>query len=213
MTDVLISAATDTKRRTPALATLACGIFGGFTLGVAARAWMRLISDSPEFTWSGTIFIVAGFTVFGTLQSVVAVARTRVRRRWALTTVRVIGIVAMMPLFVAAGAIMFPTVIGAGLARARSDWPRWVRILCVVVALGPVVLVARQLIDDFGWSLHSLAGLLVMLAIYGIIVRSTQFTLEPQADGWRLPRAVRIALLVLTPILFLLALVGAGGIK
>jgi len=188
MTDVIISAQPDTKRRAPALATLAFGIFGGFTLGVCARAWMRLIADDPEFTWSGTLFIVGGITVFGTLQSVVAVARVRFRRRWALTIVRVIGIVGMMPLFVAAGAVMFPTVMGAGLARARSDWPRWVRVLCVVIALGPVALVASQVIGDFGWSLHSLAGLLVMLAIYGIIVWATQFVLAPQLDGWRAPR-------------------------
>jgi len=188
MTDVILSTAPDTKRRAPALATLACGLFGGFVLGAAARAWMRLISDSPEFTWSGTIFIVGGFTVFGLVQSTVALRRRRIRRRWALTIVRVIGIVGMMPLFVAAGAVMFPTVMGAGLARARSDWPRWVRVVCVVVALGPVALVASQVIGDFGWSLHSLAGLLVMLAIYGIIVWATQFVLAPQLDGWRAPR-------------------------
>ena len=213
MTDVIISVVTDTKRRPPALATLACGLFGGFTLGVAARAWMRLITVHPEFTWAGTLFIVGGFTIFGTLQSVVAVARSLVRRRWALTIVRVIGIVAMMPLFLAAGAIMFPTVIGAGLARARSDWPRWVRVLCVVVALAPIALVTSQLIGDFGWSIHSLAGLLVMLAIYGIFVWATRFTFEPQADGWRLPRGVRIALLVLAAMIFVLALVRTGGLK
>ncbi len=213
MTDVITVPAAGTHRGAPALSTLACGVFGGFTLGVAARAWMRLISDDPEFTWAGTLFIIGGFTIFGTLQSIVAVARGRVRRRWALTIVRVLGIVAMMPLFVAAGAIMFPTVMGAGLARARSDWPRWVRVLCVVVALAPIALVASQLVGDFGWSLHSLAGLLMLLVVYGIIVWATRFTFEPQADGWRLPGGVRIALLVLAPILFLLALVGGGGIK
>jgi len=213
MTDVITLAATETKRRPPVLATLACGIFGGFTLGVAARAWMRLISDDPEFTWSGSIFIVAGFTFFGTLQSIVAVARSRVRRRWALSIVRVLGIVGMMPLFVAAGGIMFPTVIGAGLARARSDWPQWVRIVCAVVAVGPVAFVASQLIGDFGWSLQSLVGLLVMLAIYGIIMRATRYTFEPQSDGWRLPRVVRVALLLLIPTLFLLAFVGGGGLS
>ena len=31
---------------------LACGLLGGLVLGVAARAWMRLISEKHEFTWS-----------------------------------------------------------------------------------------------------------------------------------------------------------------
>jgi hypothetical protein len=60
---------------------LAAGLFGGLTLGILARAWMRLISDDPQFTWNGTIFIVGGFTVFGFTQSVVAVGRRRPRRR------------------------------------------------------------------------------------------------------------------------------------
>lgn len=48
---------------TPAntIRTIAAGLFGGLALGVVARAWMRFISDGPEFTWSGTIFILAAF--------------------------------------------------------------------------------------------------------------------------------------------------------
>jgi hypothetical protein len=33
---------------------LAIGLFGGFALGVVSRAWMRLISEDPDFTWNGT---------------------------------------------------------------------------------------------------------------------------------------------------------------
>ena len=53
--------------------------------------------------------------VFGTAQSIVAVARFKTTRRWTLTIVRVVGFVAMLPLFTAAGALMFPTVVGGGL--------------------------------------------------------------------------------------------------
>lgn len=41
------------------------GTLGALALGIIARLWMRLIAPEPDFTWSGTIFIVAGFTVFG----------------------------------------------------------------------------------------------------------------------------------------------------
>jgi len=54
------------------VATLSIGLFGGAALGVTARAWMRFIADHPEFTWTGTMFIVIGFTVFGSTQALVA---------------------------------------------------------------------------------------------------------------------------------------------
>lgn len=213
MTDVITSTTPHARHRSPVLVTLAAGLFGGAALGVAARAWMRLISDDPEFSWAGTLFIIGGFTMFGTLQSIVAAARGRVRRRWLLVVIRVIGIAAMMPLFVAAGAIMFPTVIGAGLARARTDWPRWSRLVCVVVSIGPLGLVASKLVGDFGWSLQSAAGFLIMVLIYGVIIWATRSAFEPQKDGWRLPRRVRTVLLVLVPVVFLLSIVGAGGLQ
>jgi hypothetical protein len=188
-----------------ALPTLATGLTGGFVLGIVARAWMRLIADRPEF-------IIFGFTVFGLAQSIVAVARRRTTRRRALVAVRIAGGVGMLPLFVAAGAVMFPTVLGAGLAFARVEWSRVSRGICLVVAAGPVIFVGSDLIDKFGWSLHMVAGFVVMLAVYGTIIRATRFTLARQADGWRLPRWAVVAIVVLLAIAFLVPLAG-GGIK
>jgi hypothetical protein len=195
-----------------ALPTLATGLTGGFVLGIVARAWMRLITDRPEFSWNGTLFIIFGFTVFGLAQSIVAVARRRTTRRRALVAVRIAGGVGMLPLFVAAGAVMFPTVLGAGLAFARVEWSRVSRGICLVVAAGPVIFVGSDLIDKFGWSLHMVAGFVVMLAVYGTIIRATRFTLARQADGWRLPRWAVVAIVVLLAIAFLVPLAG-GGIK
>ena len=42
------------------------------------------ISEDPEFSWSGTLFIIGGFAVFGLAQSLVAVARRRLARRRTL---------------------------------------------------------------------------------------------------------------------------------
>jgi hypothetical protein len=36
----------------------------GLVLGVIARFWMRWISTDPEFSLSGTIFIVGAFALF-----------------------------------------------------------------------------------------------------------------------------------------------------
>ena len=44
---------------------------GGLALGVISRLWMRWISTDPEFSWSGTIFIVIAFMIFTTNQSIV----------------------------------------------------------------------------------------------------------------------------------------------
>ena len=193
--------------------TLACGLFGGLALGVAARAWMRLISEKAEFTWNGTLFIVLGFTLFGLVQSVVAVARAKVKRRWTLTIVRVVGFVGMLPLFTAAGALMFPTVVGGGLGVARVNWRRVTRALCLVVAVGPVVFVARDLVRSFGWSLRATVGLVGLLVVYAPTTLATRFTFAPQNDGWRLPRWARPTIVVGAGLLIVAVVVASGGFK
>jgi len=183
------------------------GPLAGAALGVAARAWMRLISDDPEFSWSGTIFIIGGFTLFGIGQSIATATRRRARRRWTLTIARVVGAITMMPLFVAAGSVMLPTVLGGGLALTRTNWNRIVRWICLAVALLPVLFVTKDLIDSFGWSLHALAGVIGMLAIYGTIITAAKATFAPQLDGWRLRRWIRNTILVVLslPVLMLVA--------
>ncbi len=182
---------------------LATGLFGGLILGVVARAWMRLISDDPQFTWSGTVFIVGGFTVFGFTQSVVAVVRRRGSRRWTLTIVRVVGIIGLLPLFVGAGALMLPTVVAGGLAKARIEWNNIARWICVAVAAVPVLVVGSGLVGSFGWSLHAAAGFVGMIALYTTIVSATRFTFTAQADGWRMKRWVTITMFVVLGLLLL----------
>ena len=149
---------------------------------------MRLIAEDPEFTWSGTIFIVARVHDLR-LHPIDRRGRHAGERAdvGRLTIARALGAIGFMPLFVGAGVIMLPTVVGGGLAAGRTDWRRVLRVdLSPLLALGPVVLVGSQLVDSFGWSLHALLGFLAMLAIYGTIVAATRFTMEPRADGWKL---------------------------
>jgi hypothetical protein len=176
------------QAKLPALPTLAFGALGGCALGIIARAWMRLISEEPDFTWSGTIFIVAGFTIFGFAQSIAAVVRSRDVRLPVSAIVRTFGTISMLPLFAGAGALMLPTAVGGGLAMARVNWPPIARCLCLVLAGAPVVYVGNDLADAFGWSLRWLAGVLLMLGVYGAIVWATRFTLAARLDGWRLRR-------------------------
>lgn len=199
-------------RRAPSrvVPALAIGLFGGLALGIVARAWMRLIAEDPDFTWDGTIFILGAFTVFGFTQSVAAVVRRRARRRWAVRLGRMLGMIGMLPLFVGAGSIMLPTVVGGGLARARVDWRGYVRVICLLLALGPVVLVGSQLVGSFGWSLHTVAGFLAMLAIYGTIVAATKQTFVAAGTLHVNPR-LRLALLAIAGLMLAYLVVGFVG--
>lgn len=197
-------------RTTP---TVAAGALGGLAVGVIARVWMRLISEDPEFTWAGSVFIVAGFTTFGFAQSIVAVARRRQARRWHLTIARTFGVIAMLPLFVAAGAVMFPTVAGCGLAYARVEWRTITRSLCVLMATGPVLFVANDLAGSFGWSLRTLAGFVIFLAIYATITWATRFTFSAQLDGWRMSPRAKVAVPLLIAVLFTILFFAGGGFK
>ena len=198
----------DARRRVAP--TLAVGLAGGLSLGIVARAWMRLIAEEPAFTWGGTIFIVLGFTIFGLTQSVVAIATGRARRRWTLTIARLIGTVGLMPLFVAAGGLMLPTVIGGGFASARREWRLLARGACAAVASAPVLLVGHDLVQSFGWSLHTIAGFTAMLAVYSTIVWTARFTFAARPDGARLPRWARITGFVVLGLV--LAFFAAGAI-
>ena len=170
-------------------AVVVAGMIGALALGVVARLWMRLISVNPEFTWSGTIGIVTGFAIFGLTQSLSALSHRRRWRPWPARLTRFFGFVGMMPLFIAAGGQMMPTVVFGGLGSWRVRQPRAAQIVCLVVAALPVVFIGRGIIEDFGWSFRSLAGISGLVAIYSIIVGATRATMSRPAKEWRTPRS------------------------
>jgi hypothetical protein len=191
---------------------LGLGLVGGFVGGVAARGWMRLIAKNPEFTWPGTLAITLGFIVFGVTQSAASAARQIATKPWTISAARILGVIGMLPLFVAAGAQMLPTVIGGGLALARKEWPRRFRIAAAAIAFVPVVFVTRNFVHDFGWSLRSTAGVAGLLAIYVSISLATRSTLRSNPDGLLKSRQAKVAasavlaVAVLSPLLI-------GGIR
>lgn len=198
--------------RIDAVRTLSAGLFGGFALGVVARAWMRVIADDPEFTWSGTVSIVLGFGVFGVLQANAIRARRR-STGWRISVGRVGGGIGMLPLFVAAGGILAPTVILGGLVAARTAWRPSVRVVVALLACVPMGFVISGIVGDFGASSRTWAGIAGVIALYAVIIFVVAgATFAPRADGYRLPRGARVAVAVGVVGFAAFALV-AGGIQ
>jgi hypothetical protein len=111
----------------------------GLGWGVAARAWMRLIATDPEFSCSGTGYILGACTVVGLLLG----AAEASRRRGAMGWWRATGASALL-LGVGAGMIVLPTALLGGLAAGRRRWHPAIRAVLALVAAVPAVLVARD---------------------------------------------------------------------
>lgn len=134
----------------------------GFGLGAAwgavARAWMRLVSTSPEFSWSGTVMIVGLSAVLGMLVGVSWRARHATgRRRW-FRLLFVPGLI----LFAGQGLPLAPGFLVAGpLLRRRGLFARLGTLLAIV---GPGALLwwMARLDEEtmLGAPLHVQVGLL-----------------------------------------------------
>lgn len=176
------------------------GPVAGAALGAVARSWMRLITDDPEFSWSGTLAIVIAFTLAGFGHSIAWTVRSTGWRRRG-TMARIAGAVLTMPLFVGAGALMLPTVAAGSFAAWRIDWPRWVRWLLAAVAAAPPVLVVTEIEHR---TIRTTAGVVLLLATYAVIVASIRPVIAPVTGAKRMRRATRI-LAVTGAVLLLLA--------
>lgn len=126
------------------LRLLAVGLVGGVVWGVLARAWMRYVSDDPQFTWTGTLIILGVATLAGLSLAVVELLRRRGARAW-----RLLLAAPALVMFASAGLPMLPSAVLGGLA-VTGRGGRWVRGLAVLGALAPVAaLVVLEGVDAF----------------------------------------------------------------
>jgi hypothetical protein len=139
--------------------TVGLWLVSGILYAVALRLWMRLVSTDPEFSWAGTGYVVAIFAVLGTMAGLVTALR-RTHGPRLVGTVRIVGIILSLGCFMAAGIAMLPTVVPAGLAVARTGWPRWLRGVLLVFAVAAAFWVVLTM-TDLGLAHRALA-----LAIY-----------------------------------------------
>ena len=68
------------------VASAVLGLVAGAVFGLVARGWMRLVSADPEFSWSGTVFIIGAFVLWGFAQGLVMGVRRVTPTRWVATT-------------------------------------------------------------------------------------------------------------------------------
>lgn len=151
----------------------------GFVVGVVARAWMRWISTDPEFSLSGSIFIVMAFMIFMLNQSSVRLLRQRFKGRRSVLLIRISGVVFSLPIFTAAGGIMFPSVALASVAKWNTALGKRTRGVLLLLALIIPVIISKDIVSDFGWSLATIGRILLFISIYSVVVFATKPTLSP----------------------------------
>ena len=172
-------------RREPVLRSLgivvAFGV-GGAVWGAVARAWMRLITEEPEFSWSGTLFIVGLFAVVATFQGCALAVRRRRWPGWAQAPVRVLAGVVALLLGAGAGMIMLPALVCGPLAIGRTTWRRWIRISLAAIAGVNAVVLLPLFLGELSMA-RSIVGWLAMLVVYGVIIVVLSLNLRPGASG------------------------------
>ena len=140
----------------------------GCAVGAFARLWMRLITaDRPEFTLSGSMLVVGAFGLLGLASGLTHALRPA--GRGAGVIVRVGAGLLLIPMFLGAGATMFPTVLFGSLAMHRNLWNRWVRLFCAALALVMptiVVIVVATTELTFG----SILGVLMFATTYVTVI-------------------------------------------
>jgi hypothetical protein len=196
-----------TGHRFPGPLVLLGGLLAGFAWGIDARVWMRFISTDPEFTWSGTLFIVIAFGIVGLTQSGAYLGRRANLGRRLMTVLRVVGVISLLPLGFGAGASMLPTIILATLALTQRTWPRWLRGILAAVALLPALATALSFFGDLP-LIRAAVGAIWFVGIYAGIVWAARYSLGPQLDGWRVPMAARVVgFAALAPLILLAIMV------
>lgn len=154
----------------------------GLALGIVARGWMYLIADEPEFTWSGTLFIVGAFGVAAVGRTLAECARRTQWKRMATTIARLVGAALIMPLFTAAGAMMLPTVALGAVARWRP-LPQPARIVLGVLAAIPVGIISVTTVMKVGFNPRVVLGLVAFVGTYVIIIGALRPVAAPVQDG------------------------------
>ncbi len=172
--------------RRPIVAGAALGLLWGAVL----RAWMRFISSSPEFSWSGTAFILLAATIVGATLGLARKRRSSGGVGWWRTS-----IVSLL-LLGAAGAVMWPSVVFGGAAIGRPR-PAWLRLLLGAAAVGvQAPIVQTTILED---SIMSGTESVVAVAWYALMLTIEAWAFSvvfaPAIDGAPVPSRLQKVLI------------------
>jgi hypothetical protein len=148
----------------------------GLLWGTIARLFMRLLADTPEFSWPGTLGILGVSGLMGAALGLVRAARVGGRRRWWR-----LAPLPTLVLFASPGTLLLPGVVAtAAAARIPSAAVRWaVTAVGVGTTLGLATWLTWQDVSRLrpisaylpGLSLMTLCALLAGLA-WGEVFRN-----------------------------------------
>ena len=159
---------------------LAMSFVVGAAWGGFARVWMRYITTHEDFSWPGTLFIIAGFGVAFAGQASVYLAR-RGASRSAFIGLRVLALLTLLPLSFGAGSFGFPVIVLGPLVVVRSGWNRWFRVLLGVVVLLFAVGVSASFFADLS-LMRAVIGSAWFAGVYAVLVWAVCFSFAAQND-------------------------------
>ena len=133
---------------------LVVGMGLGLVWGVVARVFMRLLTTTPSFSWSGTLFILGLAAVAGACLGLVHAARVAGRSRWWR-----LAALPALALFAGPGIVLAPATIGMAMVLRGG---RVVRVVGAVVVTGsPLLAVSSG--ETAGATSTQVAGVALMV--------------------------------------------------
>lgn len=133
------------------------------------RLWMRLISDKPEFTISGTSILLGASMFVGMCAGLAFAVRRRgvSQRAWIA---RALAICSFALLCIGPGIFVVPTILFATLALTRKTWHVLLRIACAVIALAGFLMVTKIMLSFWAPIPSAIYLLLYLIFLYPAMI-------------------------------------------
>lgn len=153
----------------------AIGALYGAVWGVFLRVWMRLLVTYSEFTWAGTMVIVASSAVAGTGLGLVWAARRSgrsTRWRWAVL------LAAPLVLFPQGILFLLPALLIGGLTLSGRPKP-WMQVVMAALTVTPVVIVGLAASDAGPMDMPYAIVLVTLVTLMALLARAGAEVFRP----------------------------------